>query len=153
MILDVLHAFYLIHWGKISHLNLKIISITGLARQLALGILCLHHQLDYLASMEDVGIWIPVFLLLQQVLCPLRNLPRPYIGVIFNPILLITSHPLKWAYVHLLNIDWTHLISLLAMIHALRKLSFICCMIPGIIPGTTMAQRQTNSCIWNFSVH
>lgn len=138
--LDILLDFYLIHWGRVSPLNLKIIRIANLVSQLALGIPWLHHPV-HLAFMEGLGIWTPVFMVLKQVLYPLSNLPRPYIGLIFNSLLLIIYHPLKWAYIHLLNIGRIHLINLVAINYLLRKHSFICYTIPSIIPGTARAHR------------
>lgn len=132
--LDVLPDFYLICWGGVSPLNLNIIRIANLVSQLALGIPCLHHPI-HLAFMADIWIWTPVFMVLNQVLYPLSNLPIPYIGLIFDSLLLVTYHPLKWAYIHLLNTGWIHLINLVAIIHLLRKHSFICYTIPSIIPG------------------
>lgn len=118
--LEILLDFYFIHRGRVSPLKLKIIRIANLVTQLALGIPWFHHPV-HLAYMEDLGIWTPVFMVLKQVLCPLSNLPRPYIDLIFNSLLLITYHPLKWAHIHVLNTGWIHLINLVAIIHLLRK--------------------------------
>lgn len=148
--LDISLDSYLIHWGRVSPLNLKIIRIANLVSQLALGIPWLHHPV-HVAYMEDLGIWTPVFMVLKQVLCPFSNLPRPYTCLIFNSILLITYHPLKWTYIHLLNTGWIHLINLVAIIHLLRKHSSILYTIASIIPGTARAHRATGEQLyWEF---